>query len=142
MAARKVRKTKARRSTHIDEAFGGMVRTKRTLAGLTQTTLAEAMGLTFQQVQKYERGSNRISVSRLFALAAALDTTPSALLRELEDELGLDRARPSESEERTPLKREALSLMRLYLSVEDPKVRKRIRELIRAVAPGAGDEGE
>ena len=140
MAARKIRKKIARRPNHIDETFGQMVRARRTLAGVSQTVLAGALGLTFQQGQKYERGSNRISVSRLFALAKALDTTPSALLHDLEEELGLNPLPEPTGDARTPVQREGLILMRDYLSIDDPKVRKRIRELTRAVAPGAGED--
>ena len=139
MAARKSRKKAARRSNHIDEAFGGLVRSKRTLAGISQTALADEMDLTFQQVQKYESGSNRISVSRLFTLAAALQTSPSALLRELEEEFGLNPAPPPIGDGRTRAHREALVLMRDYLAIKDPRVRKRIRDLTRAVAPGGAD---
>jgi transcriptional regulator with XRE-family HTH domain len=142
MAARKPRKKAARRSTHIDEAFGGLVRSRRTLAGISQTALADQMGLTFQQVQKYERGSNRISVSRLFALAAALNTTPSALLRELEEQLALEPASQPTAGAPVSVQREAWKVMRDYMAIDDPKVRKRIRALMRAVAPGAVDESE
>ncbi len=57
----------------VDMHVGARVRMRRTLLGMSQTTLAEALGLTFQQVQKYERGANRISSSRLYDLARVLD---------------------------------------------------------------------
>ncbi len=57
----------------VDVHVGARVRMRRTLLGMSQTTLGEAIGLTFQQVQKYERGPNRIGASRLFELSWALD---------------------------------------------------------------------
>ena len=57
----------------VDVHVGARLRQRRTLLGMSQTTLGDAIGLTFQQVQKYERGSNRISASRLFALTRVLD---------------------------------------------------------------------
>lgn len=141
-AARKVRKSSVRGPNYIDLAFGEMVRSRRILAGISQVELGDALGLTFQQVQKYERGANRISVSRLFDLAAALDTTPSALLRDLEAELGMKPGPPVVDEEHAPIKREALLLMRHFLAIEEPKIPKRIRELARAVAPDVDTDEE
>lgn len=141
MLARKPRKKPGRRANQIDEAFGQMVRTKRALAGMSQMHLADALELTFQQIQKYERGTNRVAVSRLFALARALDTTPSAMIRELEEQLGLDPAPlPTAGAPAPPaLQREALNVMRDYLAIEDPKLRKRIHALMRVVSPDADD---
>jgi len=66
----------------IDIAVGGRVRTRRRATGLSQTQLAEALGITFQQVQKYERGANRVSASMLVKIAARLETTVAALVGE------------------------------------------------------------
>jgi transcriptional regulator with XRE-family HTH domain len=66
----------------IDIAVGGRVRTRRRATGLSQTQLAEALGITFQQVQKYERGANRVSASMLVKIAAKLETTVAALVGE------------------------------------------------------------
>src|SRR5258706_7479960 len=61
----------------IDVRVGSRVRLRRTMLGLTKESLGETIGLTFQQVQKYERGANRIGASRLFALSQALDVPVS-----------------------------------------------------------------
>ena len=66
----------------IDIAVGARVRTRRRATGLSQTQLAEALGITFQQVQKYERGANRVSASMLVKIAAKLETTVAALVGE------------------------------------------------------------
>ena len=66
----------------IDIAVGGRIRTRRRATGLSQTQLAEALGITFQQVQKYERGANRVSASMLVKIAAKLETSVAALVGE------------------------------------------------------------
>jgi transcriptional regulator with XRE-family HTH domain len=64
----------------LDAEIGGRIRHIRKLRGLSQTELGVVLGVTFQQIQKYERGTNRISASALVLLARALDIAPSALL--------------------------------------------------------------
>jgi transcriptional regulator with XRE-family HTH domain len=127
----------------IDVHVGARVRLRRTLLGLSQMKLAEAIGLTFQQVQKYESGANRVSSSRLYDLAGILDVplayffdemsagvsaqTPSALMR--------TKHRPENEQEKDPLaKRETLEFVRAYYKIEVPAVRKRVFELTKAVA--------
>jgi transcriptional regulator with XRE-family HTH domain len=68
----------------IDVAVGARIRIRRKSLGLSQSKLAEALGLTFQQIQKYERGSNRVSASMLVRIAAKLETTVGALVGENE----------------------------------------------------------
>ena len=64
----------------IDVEVGARIRVRRKYLSLSQSALAEALGLTFQQVQKYERGANRVSASMLVKIAAKLDTTVGALV--------------------------------------------------------------
>jgi transcriptional regulator with XRE-family HTH domain len=66
----------------IDVAVGARIRIRRRWLGLSQTQLANALGITFQQVQKYERGANRVSASMLVKIAAKLETTVAALVGE------------------------------------------------------------
>jgi len=66
----------------VDVAVGARVRIRRRTLGLSQTELANSLGVTFQQVQKYERGTNRISASMLVKVAAKLETTVAALVGE------------------------------------------------------------
>ena len=84
----------------VDIAIGARIRTRREARRITQAQLASAAGVTFQQVQKYERGVNRVSAARLLLIAAALRTTGADLLGELEagdlDALAL--ARPGASD--------------------------------------------
>jgi transcriptional regulator with XRE-family HTH domain len=66
--------------THVDKQVAGRIRERRVYIGMSQERLADALGVTFQQVQKYEKGTNRISVSRLVVIAAARGTTANELL--------------------------------------------------------------
>ena len=142
--ARRSRKEQGRRSlseVEIDEHVGSRVRTRRTLLGLNQTQLGDALGLTFQQVQKYERGSNRISASRLFHLSKIFDVPVSHFFEDMPDEPGrktLPTKPRGESEPDTMHKRETLELVRAYYRIENADLRDRLRNTIRAIA---GEKG-
>ncbi len=126
----------------IDVHVGRRVRMRRTLLGMTQTSLGEAIGLSFQQVQKYENGKNRIGSSRLFDLSRVLDVPVESFFEEMSAEVaasspaqGGGRAKEPPGYERDPLaKRETLELVRAYYKITDPQVRKRLNELIKALA--------
>lgn len=72
-------------SKEIDAILGDVIRQHRKAVGLSQSELGQAAGVTFQQIQKYEAGQNRISVSRLFQLATPLGLEPAAVVAELQD---------------------------------------------------------
>src|SRR5579883_3316499 len=78
------RRQKADRPNPIDVHVGSRVRLRRTLLGMSQEKLGDAIGLTFQQVQKYERGANRVGASRLFELSRVLDVPVSFFFDELD----------------------------------------------------------
>jgi transcriptional regulator with XRE-family HTH domain len=119
---------------------GSRVRLRRTLLGLSQEKLGEAIGLTFQQVQKYERGANRISASRLFDLSGVLDVPVSFFFDGMADQSAPAPAPMPEAGEPDPMhKRETLELVRAYYRITDPTVRKRIFDLTKAVAVGGCD---
>jgi transcriptional regulator with XRE-family HTH domain len=126
----------------VDVHVGSRVRLRRTLLGMSQEKLGEAIGLTFQQVQKYERGANRIGASRLFDLSRVLDVTVSFFFEDMPDSVAarspaLTRgmAEERESFEPDPLaKRETLELVRAYYRISDPVVRKRLFEMTKALA--------
>ncbi|WP_353858348.1 helix-turn-helix transcriptional regulator [Azospirillum formosense] len=130
----------------IDVHVGSRVRLRRTLLGMSQEKLGEAIGLTFQQVQKYERGANRIGASRLFDLSRVLDVPVSFFFDDMPAEAAAapvddDEAGGAGFEERSggyepdPMaKRETLELVRAYYRINDPSVRKRLFELTKAVA--------
>jgi transcriptional regulator with XRE-family HTH domain len=130
----------------VDIHVGARMRQRRTLLGMSQTKLGNAVGLTFQQVQKYERGSNRIGSSRLFEFAKALDVPVSFFFDEmpsnaLSSRKGLGEAGTPFEQDKDPLiKRETLELVRAYYKIREGRVRKRIFEMVKAV--GAASHGE
>ncbi len=127
----------------IDVHVGSRVRLRRTLLGLSQEKLGEALGLTFQQVQKYERGANRIGASRLFDLSRVLDVPISFFYDDMSSNTSAKSPRnivsladqAVEPFEPDPLaKRETLELVRAYYRIKEPAVRKRIFQLTKVLA--------
>jgi transcriptional regulator with XRE-family HTH domain len=131
----------------IDIHVGKRLRLRRTLLGMSQEKLGELLGLTFQQVQKYERGANRIGSSRLFELGQILnvpvsfffDDLPEATLGALSGYSGPGLAEEGATFEHADDalsldKRETLELVRAYYRIGDPAVRKRLFELAKALA--------
>ncbi len=134
------------RPSPIDIHVGSRVRLRRTLLGMSQEKLGEALGLTFQQVQKYERGVNRIGASRLFDLARVLDVPIGFFFDDMPDAMGgsatsrrrgmMGFAETQEGfEDDTLHRRETLELVRAYYRITDPSVRKRVFELIKSLTP-------
>jgi transcriptional regulator with XRE-family HTH domain len=116
------------------------VRLRRTLLGMSQEKLGEAIGLTFQQVQKYERGANRVGASRLFDLSRVLDVPVSFFFEEMTtgEQRPAGAAEAGERYESDPLlKRETLELVRAYYKITDPQVRRRLFDLAKALAKSA-----
>ena len=130
----------------VDVHVGSRVRLRRTLLGMSQEKLGEAIGLTFQQVQKYERGANRVGASRLFDLSRVLDVPVGFFFEEMSDDVaasspaqrpGYDRP-PPEQELDPMVKRETLELVRAYYKIDEPSVRKRLFEMTKALAAASG----
>ena len=115
-----------------DHQIGDRVRARRLLLGLTQEKLGDALGVSFQQVQKYEKGANRISASRLSQIATALDVpimhfyeaAGGVIDSACADGVAVDPARASENAE----------LLSAFARVKDPLVRQRIVELVEIFA--------
>ncbi len=132
----------------VDVHVGARLRQRRTLLGMTQPNLGDALGLTFQQVQKYERGTNRISASRLFALSRVLDVTVEYFFDDMPAEVaasspaqGGGMAKKPPSYEPNPMaKRETLELVRAYYKISDPQVRKRLFEMTKALMAAASTD--
>ncbi|MFQ5783410.1 MAG: helix-turn-helix domain-containing protein [Alphaproteobacteria bacterium] len=123
----------------IDVHVGSRVRLRRTLLGLSQEKLGHALGLTFQQVQKYERGVNRIGSSRLFHLSQILDVPVSFFFDDMPvletgGAPGLREVAAAPFNYDPLVKRETLELVRAYYRITDPAARKRVFELTKAVA--------
>ena len=125
-----------RKPNLVDAHVGARLRQRRMLLGISQEQLAEMLGLTFQQVQKYERGTNRVSASRLFQLARTLDTPITWFFEDMEHESGSEAEMPSsEPADIDPMsRRETLELVRVYSRIDDRKVRKKLYEMAKALA--------
>jgi transcriptional regulator with XRE-family HTH domain len=135
----------SRKPNPIDAHVGTRVRLRRMLLGMSQEKLGEHLGLTFQQVQKYEKGVNRIGASRLFDLSRVLGVPVQFFYDEAPADL-IDGSpspgfaeRPTESYVVEFLStREGLELNKAFVKIADPHVRRAVVELVRSLA-GAGD---
>ncbi len=130
----------------VDMHVGARVRMRRTLLGMSQTTLGDALGLSFQQVQKYEKGTNRILASRLYYLARVLDVPVEYFFDDMSAEVAASspaakrrgRAKQPVSYEPDPMaKRETLELVRAYYNITDPQIRKRLYHFTKALGADA-----
>lgn len=127
----------------VDIHVGARVRLRRTLLGMSQEKLGESLGLTFQQVQKYERGANRVGASRLFDLSRVLDVRISYFFEDLSVDAQASSpvevirgkaASVADNPEADPMaKRETLELVRAYYSITDPKVRAQVLAMAKTL---------
>jgi transcriptional regulator with XRE-family HTH domain len=127
-----------RKITPVDAHVGARVRMRRTALGMSQQQLADQLGLTFQQVQKYERGINRISASKLYETARALQTTVAAFFEDLGGESpGDDPGGPPDAEKETapdPMQtEEGRELSAAFARLRHPGVRRRLLALVKSL---------
>jgi transcriptional regulator with XRE-family HTH domain len=144
----KTRKTKGT-ATSVDMHVGQRLRVRRSLLGLSQEKLAEYIGVTFQQIRKYERGMNRISAGRLFQLSKILEV-PVAYF--FENAGNAADAQPSRGfsdnsqeafgnrNEDLMMNKETLELIRVYYAIESSERRKNILKFIKSMAPNPKEE--
>ena len=129
----------------VDMHVGKRVRLRRTLLGLSQEQLGTELNITFQQVQKYERGANRISASRLWDIGQILDVPINYFFDNMTENTmrssprrvsrGSEMLDLSDEQIKDPMaRRETLELVRTYYSIEKPLVRKRISEMVKSIA--------
>jgi transcriptional regulator with XRE-family HTH domain len=133
-----------RKPNPMDTHVGSRVRLRRMVIGMSQEKLGEKMGLTFQQIQKYEKGTNRIGASRLFQLSQILDVPVQFFFEDAPLNAVNLRGMPAlagfaESKTEAFLldflnSRDGLELNRAFVKITDPKVRKRVVELVRALS--------
>lgn len=123
----------------IDIHVGARVKQRRNLLGLSQEKLGDAIGLTFQQVQKYERGANRIGASRLFDISRVLNVPITYFFEEMDDLSG--GSTPTVSIKGASAgppdllnEKETLELVRAYYQITDQSIRKRLFELARTLS--------
>jgi transcriptional regulator with XRE-family HTH domain len=121
----------------IDLHVGAKVRMRRKFLGLSQEALADAIGLTFQQVQKYERGSNRISASKLYEIAKVLKTPISYFFDGIKEGEGADGFSESQAEQHVNgflMTTEGIELAEAFPRVKRSKWRRRLLELVCTLA--------
>jgi transcriptional regulator with XRE-family HTH domain len=130
----------ARRANPMDAHVGTRVRLRRMLLGMSQEKLGECLGLTFQQVQKYEKGINRIGASRLFDLSQVLGV-PIQFFYDDGPTVQMDESAPGFSEQPAESyvveflgSRDGLELNKAFVKIADPRVRRSIVELVRSLA--------
>jgi transcriptional regulator with XRE-family HTH domain len=117
----------------VDVHVGARIRSRRLLIGLNQETLANRLGLTFQQVQKYEGGANRVSASRLSQIADILGVAVDYFFMGVEGDTGTADSREEAVRERLQ-RPEAIELIRSYYAIADQRVRRQFLDMIKAVA--------
>jgi transcriptional regulator with XRE-family HTH domain len=132
----------------VDVHVGARLCQRRTVLGMSQTKLGDAVGVSFQQIQKYERGDNRLSASRLFSLSRVLDVPVEFFFEEMPTAVaasapglgGTVAKEPSSHEPGLMTKRETLKLLRAYYEIKDPTVRKRLHEVAMALGAAASKD--
>ena len=127
----------------VDLHVGARIRMRRKLLGVSQEKLADQLGLTFQQVQKYERGANRVSASKLYEIARALQTSVAYFFDGLADTVdpGLELAEGREFMNELVMTPEGLELASLFPTLKRGRVRLRVLDLVKALAEDEEDQG-
>ena len=122
----------------VDLHVGARIRLRRRMQGVSQEKLADALGLTFQQVQKYERGANRVSASKLYEIATALQAPVSYFFDGLADPSTDEGGHTRPSDEQTVhaflMTAEGLELAKLFPGLPRVRIRRRFLDLMRALA--------
>lgn len=132
-----------KRPNPIDVHVGSRIRLRRNMLGISQEKLGESLGITFQQIQKYEKGTNRVGASRLQAIASILNTPVSFFF---DGAPGDSSAQPRLAEENATYvadflnSSEGIQLNRAFVKIADPKVRRRVLDLVKALAADPSSE--
>ncbi len=123
---------------YVDQHVGDRIRVRRTLLGMGQVKLGEALGLTFQQVQKYENGANGVSAARLFQLSKILNVPVPYFFDNVPADAASHARRLSDGGKAVPAdmltSRESLKLIRAYYGLPSPALREIVYGLIEALA--------
>ena len=128
-----LRKSASRETTEIDRFVGERIRLYRSMVGMSQQKLAENLGVTFQQLQKYERGENRIGAGRLLTVATVLDIPITFLLDEegFSQRHGIEHSQVGTAPDTT---RDAYTVGRAFSQITDPEIRRSITTLVQSLA--------
>jgi len=122
----------------VDVHVGSRVKLRRMILGLSQESLGKSLGLTFQQIQKYEKGVNRIGASRIYELSRLLDVPVQFFYDEFDGSRvstpGFAEAEAGEPVMNLVNSPEGVQLCRYFSSIKDPQVKKRVLDLVRSIA--------
>ncbi|HWD14719.1 helix-turn-helix domain-containing protein [Pseudochrobactrum sp. sp1633] len=123
----------------IDVHVGSRIRLRRNMLGLSQEKLGENLGITFQQIQKYEKGTNRVGASRLQAISSILSVPVAFFFEDAPEQAGQQNSGFSEDNETTYVvdflhTNEGVQLTRYFTKISDPKVRRKIIDLVKTLA--------
>ncbi len=126
----------------IDTHVGSRVRLRRNMLGMSQEKLGDALGITFQQIQKYEKGANRVGASRLQAIANVLSVPVSFFFDDAPNEAGVVNRGLGEESSTTYVvdflnSTEGLQLNRAFVKITDGKVRRKIIDLVKSLSDSA-----
>jgi len=125
----------------IDIHVGGRIRLRRTMLGMSQERLGDSLGITFQQIQKYEKGTNRVGASRLQAISSVLSVPVSFFFEDAPGSMQGGQGFAEESDASYVVdflnSSEGLQLNRSFVKISDPKVRRRIVDLVKSLAEEA-----
>lgn len=123
------------RVDEIDKVVANNLRTRRLLKGLSQSELGDAIGVSIQQIQKYEKGTNRMSSSRLYSFANLLEVPVSYFFHSLTPNTALsDRDITNYIIDDETSERELLALIKSFSNIGDPLIRKKILELLKCLS--------
>ena len=131
-----LQKLPAKSPNPTDRYVGNRLRMRRKMLAISQTNLADATGVTFQQIQKYENGTNRISASRLQQISRALQVPISFFFEDPRGPskgMGSDQARAPDYVSDFLATTDGLALTKAFMLIEDPKVRRRIVSLVQEI---------
>ncbi len=125
----------------IDSYVGKRLKQRRTIMGLSQEAIAKAVGITFQQVQKYEKGSNAMNANRLYEFSRFMNVPVAYFFEGVEQNIsnpntnsGFAETSATAFDHETASDRESLEMMKSFKRIKEPAVRKRLADLLRAIS--------
>ncbi|MEP2980014.1 MAG: helix-turn-helix domain-containing protein [Lentilitoribacter sp.] len=140
-------KANKKKPNPIDVHVGSRIRLRRTMLSMSQEKLGEALGITFQQIQKYEKGTNRVGASRLQNISSVLNVPVSFFFEDApgdqaSEQPGMAEANSSNYVVDFLSSSEGLQLNRAFIKIEDPKIRRKLVDLTKALAAGGDTSAE
>jgi len=127
-------------ASEVDATVGQRMRQRREALGISQSRLGRHLGLTFSQIQKYEKGSNRVGAGRLFQIASYLQVTPSYFFEGLENGAA-DRAQAGQRPDVAGFEEEVRVLTDAFAAIDDKGTRASVLALVRSLAAGEAPRG-